>query len=124
MNLEISTNEENDDGKFDKTDNNRLPFSIDSLLANKFQGNANREGSYESVENAQNKDGGHIFKVNIDSFDVDNDDDDRSDGSEEHVDVESSTADEAHEYVDARSDFQQTGRFVILYLCLLNTDLL
>ncbi|XP_075988445.1 uncharacterized protein LOC142984592 [Anticarsia gemmatalis] len=85
----------------------KLPFSIENLLADKFEkcSNVNEEASTSAVI--------CDLKSNFASDVTDNndsDDDDRCSNSSENVDVESSTVGDAQEFLDVKSsDYGQSG---------------
>lgn len=94
-----------------KVETTRLPFSIESLLADKFQKTKTNE--YLIQENAASS-----SAVSKDVFDpddeenqddMDDDEDDKSTSSEQ-VDVVSSNASDVPEFGERSSDYQQSGK--------------
>ncbi|CAB3241780.1 unnamed protein product [Arctia plantaginis] len=90
----------------------KLPFSIDNLLADKFEKcNSNDcEASTSAVISDLKSNFISDVSDNVDS------DDDRCSNSSENVDVESSTVGDAQEFHDAKTaDYGQSG---IYYICI------
>ncbi|XP_063835894.1 homeobox protein MSH-B [Ostrinia nubilalis] len=97
------------EAKVEKSDA-KLPFSIESLLADKFD---KADSVKEANEDAHaSTSGTGYFKNNSDSeVHCETDEEDReSNLSSEHVDVEGSTVGDAQDYLDdKRHDYQQSG---------------
>lgn len=94
-----------------KVEITRLPFSIESLLADKFEKNERNEQLIE-------KNAASCSAVSKDEFypdeeenheDMEDDDDDKSTSSEQ-VDVVSSNASDVPEFTERSSDYQQSGK--------------
>lgn len=91
-----------------KTEKNetKLPFSIENLLADKFEKcTPNSEASTSAVMcDLKTK-----FTSDV-TDNIESDDDDRCSNSSENVDVESSTVGDAQEFLDVKStDYGQSG---------------
>ncbi|XP_026741997.1 homeobox protein ceh-30-like [Trichoplusia ni] len=90
----------------------KLPFSIENLLADKFQKENpnNYSNDVSPSTSAVNSDVRSNFISDV-TENLDSDDDDRhSSNSSENVDVESSTVGDAQEYLDIKStDYSQSG---------------
>lgn len=87
---------EGNDAKNEKTEN-KLAFSIDSLLADKFVKDGNAKASTSDAE--------YFCVFNKDNVNVDSDEDKESSGSEQ-LDVESSTTGDAQEFENKPSEYQ------------------
>lgn len=90
----------------------KLPFSIENLLADKFE---KRSNDFSNDANASTSGVICDLKSNFTSDvtdAIDSDDDDRaSSDSSENVDVESSTVGDAQEFLDLKStDYGQSGK--------------
>ena len=101
----------------------KLPFSIENLLADKFEKSSN---DFSNNANASTSGVTCDLKNNFNSDvtdAIDSDDDDRvSSDSSENVDVESSTVGDAQEFLDLKSsDYGQSGNFIFYFV--LNDEL-
>lgn len=96
--------------KVDKIES-KLPFSIENLLADKFE----RKEKSEEASIAEGDDFEKGFYKSEENHSGSDDNDDKSDNSEQ-VDVESSTAGDAQEFMGGSSDYQQSGMRLILLL--------
>lgn len=100
-----------------KVETTRLPFSIESLLADKFEKNKTNEHLNEETAASSSA-------VSKDEFypddeenqdDMDDDDDDKSTSSEQ-VDVVSSNASDVPEFGERSSDYQQSGKSINVFI--------
>ncbi|XP_026755380.1 homeobox protein MSH-B [Galleria mellonella] len=110
----MDVDDKEEDTKIERTET-KLTFSIDNLLAGKFE-------KYGQAKEKTNTDSEKVnpstSSVNLDCFasfkesDVNcasDDDDGASTVSSEPVDVENSTIEDLHEFADGKSDYQQSG---------------
>lgn len=102
--------DEHPECKIEKSET-KLPFSIESLLADKFDKASDVKEKVEDGQASTSAMG--YFKNNTGDSEVncETDEDDReSNQSSEHVDVEGSTVGDANDYLDEkRHDYQQSG---------------
>lgn len=93
-----------------KVETIRLPFSIENLLADKFDKNKTKEQFVEqsaASSSAVSKD--EFYPDEEENHDDMDDDDDKSTSSEQ-VDVVSSNASDVPEFNERSSDYQQSGK--------------
>lgn len=102
--------DEHPECKIEKSET-KLPFSIENLLADKFDKASDVKEKVEDGQASTSAMG--YFKNNTGDSEVncETDEDDReSNQSSEHVDVEGSTVGDANDYLDEkRHDYQQSG---------------
>lgn len=103
------------DTKTDKAET-KLNFSIDSLLADKFDKCVNEQNQIcGAVRNNETTGDTDFFNDRCGRQSDELEDDDKASSSSEQVDVESSNAGDSHDFVDVKSpDYQQPGKSTVL----------
>lgn len=103
------------DPKVDKSET-KLTFSIDNLLADKFEKRVVEESNKsEDINNFAGANSVNFYEdlCNREKTYGSEDDDDKASDSSEQVDVESSTAGDCNDFGDVKSpDYQQPGKFI------------
>lgn len=90
-----------------KVETTKLPFSIESLLADKFE-NKNEPLIEESATSSSAVSNDDFYPVDEENHDMDEDDDKST--SSEQVDVVSSNASDVPEFGERSADYQQSGK--------------
>lgn len=86
----------------------KLPFSIENLLADKFEKNKTNIEESAASSSATSKD--EFYPDEEDNHDEMDDDEDDKSTSSEQVDVVSSNASDVQEFNERSSDYQQSGK--------------